>query len=99
MSMKIIHNSCEDRIYNPSLTITDRHHLASLVMPIVDPRDGLFYPTLILIIGSYILAHHIKVSAVFTHLRVFYPTYPYQPVGMIKKTNRRSSKDDKKLRH
>ena len=29
---------------NLSLEITVRHHLASLVMPISDPRDRFFYP-------------------------------------------------------
>ena len=38
---------------NPSLAITDCHHSASLVMPIVDPRDGLFYPTLTHMKDSY----------------------------------------------
>ena len=32
--------------------ITDFHHSASLVMPIGDPRDGFFYPTLRLMIDS-----------------------------------------------
>ena len=31
---------------NPTLAITVCHHTASLVMPIGDPRDGFFYPTL-----------------------------------------------------
>ena len=34
--------------------ITDCHHSASLVMPIGDPRDSKFYPTLTLMIDSYI---------------------------------------------
>ena len=29
---------------NLSLEITDRHHSASLVMPISDPRNRFFYP-------------------------------------------------------
>ena len=37
---------------NPSLMITDCHNSASLMMPIGDPRDGFFYPTLTLIIDS-----------------------------------------------
>ena len=36
--------------YNAPLAITVCHHLASLVMPIDDPRDKFFYPTLTLII-------------------------------------------------
>ena len=40
---------------NLSLAITNCHHSASLVMPIGDPRDRFFYPTLILMIDSYIL--------------------------------------------
>ena len=35
---------------NPSLVITVCHHSADLVMPNGDPRDGLFYPTLTLVI-------------------------------------------------
>ena len=37
-----------DGIENPSLVITVCHHLASLVMPIGDPRDGFYYPKLTL---------------------------------------------------
>ena len=40
---------------NLSLGITVCHHLASLVMPNGDPCDGLFYPTLTLVIDSYSL--------------------------------------------
>ena len=36
--------------YNAPLAITICHHSASLVMPIGDPRDKFFYPTLTLII-------------------------------------------------
>ena len=32
----------------------------------------------------FILAHQIGTSAVFTYMRKFYLTYPYQPVGKIK---------------
>ena len=39
---------------NPSLKTMDCHRLASLVMSIRDPRDGFFYPTLTLMIDSYI---------------------------------------------
>ena len=39
---------------NQSLVITNRHHSASLVMPIGDPWDGFFYPTLILMIDNII---------------------------------------------
>ena len=38
---------------HPSLVITICHQLATLVMPIGDPRDGFFYPTLTLMIDSY----------------------------------------------
>ena len=41
---------------NPSLVITVCHHSASLVMPIGDPRDGFFYPTLTLMMDTYILS-------------------------------------------
>ena len=40
---------------SPSLQITIYHHSASLVMPNGDPLDGLFYPTLALMMNSYIL--------------------------------------------
>ena len=39
---------------NLSLTINVCHQLASLVMPIGDPRDGFFYPIFTLMIDSYI---------------------------------------------
>ena len=32
----------------------------------------------------YFLAHQTRISAVFTYVRYFYLTYPYQPVGKIK---------------
>ena len=38
---------------NLSLVITVFHHSASGVIPIGDPWDGLFYPTLTLMIDSY----------------------------------------------
>ena len=38
---------------NPSLSITVCHHSAYLAMPIGDPWDGFFYPTLTLMIYSY----------------------------------------------
>ena len=38
---------------NPSLVITVCRHSASLVMPISDPLDGFFYPTLTLMMDSY----------------------------------------------
>ena len=41
------------RYKNPSLMITVCHHSTSLVMPISDPQDVFFYPTLM--IDSYIL--------------------------------------------
>ena len=40
---------------NPTLKITVCHHSASLVMPIRDPRDELFYPILLLMMYSYTL--------------------------------------------
>ena len=43
---------------NPSLKITVCHHSASLVMSNGDPRDGFFYPTLTLMIYSYIVVAH-----------------------------------------
>ena len=36
-----------------SLTFMVCHHLASLVMPIGDPWDGFFYPTLTVVMDSY----------------------------------------------
>ena len=38
-----------------SLAITDCQHSASLVMPIGDPRDRFFYPSLILMMDTYYL--------------------------------------------
>ena len=53
---KRINYSCEGRIEkNTSLGITVCHHSANLMMPNGDPRDGLFYPTLTLLIDSYSL--------------------------------------------
>ena len=44
----------------PSLRITIRHHLASLVMPNSYPRDGIFNPHLLTVIkGSYGLVDHV----------------------------------------
>ena len=37
---------------NMSLRITVCHHSASLVMPICDPQDGVFYPTLTFMMDS-----------------------------------------------
>ena len=52
---------------NLSLAITVCHHSASLVMPIGDPWDGFFYPTLTIMIDSYIhilrWCHYILVDA------------------------------------
>ena len=39
---------------NLSLGITVCHHSANLVMPNGDPRDGFLYPTLTLMVDSYI---------------------------------------------
>ena len=44
---------CEDVIEKSTFVITVCHHLASLVMPIGDPQDGFFSPTLTLIMDSY----------------------------------------------
>ena len=44
---------------NESLAITICHHSASLLMPKSDPLDGLFYPTLTLMMDAYILSQHI----------------------------------------
>ena len=51
---KRIHYLCEGGIENLSLVITTCHHSASLVMPIGDPRDGFFYPTLTFMRDSYV---------------------------------------------
>ena len=53
VSKKSNHHACEGGIKNPSLMITDCHNSASLVMPIGDPPDGFFHPTLILMIDTY----------------------------------------------
>ena len=42
-----------------SLAITICHHSASLMMPVSDPQDGFFYPTLTLRMDSYILYPHL----------------------------------------
>ena len=44
-------------IENPSLGITVRHHSASLVMPISDPRDRSFYPHHTPMKDTYSLPH------------------------------------------
>ena len=49
-----MHYLC-DGIENMSLRITVCHHSASLVMPNDDPRDGFFYPILILILLNYFI--------------------------------------------
>ena len=41
---KSIYHGCMVWIEKLSLEITVRHHSASLVMPISDPRDRFFYP-------------------------------------------------------
>ena len=56
---KKIHYLCEDGIEKSVPRITDCHHAASLVMPIGDPRDGFFYPTLILMIDTYNLEKYL----------------------------------------
>ena len=38
-------------------SVPHNHHLSSLVMPIGDPWDGFFYPTLTPMIDSYILLY------------------------------------------
>ena len=60
---------------NPSLGITVCHHSASLVMPIRDPRDRFFYPTLTLMIDSYILAHRIRILEILPWDRKSHLTY------------------------
>ena len=39
----------------------------NLVMPIGDPRDRFFYPTLTLMIDSYFLSQLLKTSGIFIH--------------------------------
>ena len=51
----ILQNHYSQVSKNLSHVITVCHQLASLVMPIGDPRDGFFYPTLTLMMDSYIL--------------------------------------------
>ena len=43
-----------------SLGITVRHHSASLVMPISDPRDRFFYPHHTHMKDTYSLAHELR---------------------------------------
>ena len=52
---KRIHYLCDGQIEKPSLVITICHRLASLMMLNGDHWDGFFYPTLTLVIDSYIL--------------------------------------------
>ena len=48
---------------NPSLTISVCHPSASLVMPIGDPRDEFYYPTLTLMIqGSHRLENYLNIQ-------------------------------------
>ena len=52
----IIHVRMEQK--NPSVAITVCHHSASLAIPNHDPQEGFFYPTLILMIDSYIILYY-----------------------------------------
>ena len=54
MSKKQIYYFCEDGIENLSLKITVCHNSASLMMKISNPWDRFFYPTLKLMMDSYI---------------------------------------------
>ena len=56
------------RYKNLSLAITDCHHSARLMMPIGEPWDGFFYPTLILPIDSYILNNELIRACVLIKL-------------------------------
>ena len=53
----IIYYLCEDGIENPSLKLTICHHSASILMPIGDSLNRLFYPTLTPIIDSYVVTY------------------------------------------
>ena len=55
VSKKKIHYSSEGRIENYVPRDHVCHHSASLMMPNGDPRDAFFYPTLTLMVESYIL--------------------------------------------
>ena len=55
--------------------ITICHHSASLVMAIGDPWDGLFYPTLTLMIDSYSIAPKPK-SLMRSSLNILFTVYP-----------------------
>ena len=55
---------------NQSLGITICHHLASLVMPNRDPRDGFFNPTLTLIVDSY--NYTININVDLAHYEIFH---------------------------
>ena len=57
LAVPLLRYSCEGRIEK---SVTHDHRLsssASLAMPNGDPRDGLFYPTLTLMIDSYNIAN------------------------------------------
>ena len=64
-----------------------KHSSASLVIPIGDPWDGFFYPTLTLRIDTIILAHQIGNSTVLPICENSIPHTQYLPVGKTKKKN------------
>ena len=69
--------------------ITVWHRLANLVMPIGDPRDGFFYPTLTLMMYYYIilLSVHHKVHAVHHNVNLFHPAEKFVNMPKIVQTN------------
>ena len=48
-------------------------------MPNGDPQDGFFYPILILMIDSYILAHRTRISEILPWVRKSYLTQAILP--------------------
>ena len=56
MRKKSIHHDCEDGIEKSVPRDRRCHHSTSLVMPMGDPQDGFFYPTLKLMMDAYIIA-------------------------------------------
>ena len=64
---------------NPPLGITVCHHSASLVMPNGDTRDRFFYPTLTLIINSYIPPMNVKTDQSNVACQVTLYNYSFRP--------------------
>ena len=67
---KRIYHGCIMWIENPSLGITIRHHSASIVMPISDPRDRFFYQHHTAKKDAYNLTHVVLLSSGKNHVNL-----------------------------